>query len=286
MRNFLQSQIKKFKNLPDDVRVYTIGLVLSLIVIFFPIVFGFKIDGLWSYFVLMVFAFGFLLRCFMVLSHKYFIDFWRKGIGKFLILGFHYFVFIIAQGFSTILVASSLGLPPQDFSIAVNLFAIYFYIPAWIISIEFLSLILLLIVGVLFAISIIANHFVIIFPILSRIIFFKKTLNSNAAFHFIGLVSVIWVLCTVFDYSMKAQKYLKPLVRLSVYAFDYQKVDVNFYPCIKQYENVRLHENGLISVAALKYEKWSWSCFIDNCVDIKIRSYEQCLKSESIRNNP
>ena len=77
------------------------------------------------------FAIGFSVWCWPTFSKA-----WSHPIGKALITLFHVFVLLLATAFARSIVASSLGLPPQDFDMTVAFISLLSYIPAWSIIIS------------------------------------------------------------------------------------------------------------------------------------------------------
>ncbi|KAA0693262.1 hypothetical protein DT594_15425 [Halopseudomonas laoshanensis] len=174
---------------------------------------------------------------------------WRHPIGRALIIIPHLFVLLLAVTIAKNVVASALGLPPQDFDVSVNFIALLFYIPAW-------SIVVSILVGIFAFLLYVIALFVGVFrhP-------FKETAKLFG--HAAGALAICIYSSSVFDFANNNEKSLHPLVRWVAFFGDFQSADA--YPGIGAAERIRLHENGVISVATAE----------NNTVVIRVRKYEQ-----------
>ncbi|MCL1825997.1 MAG: hypothetical protein FWG26_08710 [Betaproteobacteria bacterium] len=276
IRIYLYLYIKK---LPLYARIYRIGFIICIIGIFLTPLLKLSSDSLWWHFAMTFFVVGFV-----VFSWKYYKACWKHPIGRVVFLIIHAAIFVIAQGYSNNFVASALGLPPQDYSITVYLFAFLFYIPVCFYTIAIVFMIPLVVFTVIFSIYILVTQVGIIVPsnyireLISKKIM-KKLFESNIAFHFMGLAIVMGTFADSAGFLLKQQYLLFPVAHLSAYAFDFQ--NVRNYPCITETQRVRIHENGVISVATMKSENFAYVLegFLEKRVDIEITSLDKLCRS-------
>jgi hypothetical protein len=146
-------------------------------------------------------------------------------------------------------VASALGLPPQDFEVSVSFVALLFYIPAW-------AMVVSIVVGI-------SAFFLYIAALLVGI--FNRPFRETAKLfgHAAGAFAICIYTSAVFDFANKNEESLHPLVRWVALFGDFQSTAS--YPRVGASERIRLHENGVISVATIE----------DNTVVIRVRKYEQ-----------
>lgn len=173
---------------------------------------------------------------------------WGCHFGKLLVLTLHVFVLLFAAVLSRNVVASALGLPPQDFDITVSLVAIAFYVPAW-------SLVVSILGG---AIAFILYAYGLLIGLLRRPFGESAKLFGHSA----GALAICFYSGAVFDFSSKHEKSLHPLVKWVALFSDFQ--NAKLYPGVAANERVRLHENGVVSSASVE----------NNTVVIHVRKYE------------
>lgn len=180
---------------------------------------------------LLGFAFGFLAWSLPFIAKA-----WHHPIGAAIITVFHVFVLILSTIFARHIVASSIGLPPQDFDITVGIISIISYIPAWSIII-----------------SIILGASAIILEIISFGAMVTNCSFRTVAKHFarmFGAIAALSISTNIFDYSLKNEEALHTPVKWIAYFCDFQPAPM--YPGILKEERIRLHENGIISFAHIE----------------------------------
>jgi hypothetical protein len=168
---------------------------------------------------------------------------WKHPIGKVAISVGHVIVLLFATVFARFVVASALGLPPQDFELTVSFLAFLLYLPAW-------SLVVSFILGVA----------AIVFQIWSYLSKINKSVQMIG--HMFGALAICFFAEYSFDFVFNNEASLHPLVRHLAFVADYQPAPE--YPGIKPKERIRLHENGIISSARRENGK----------VLINIRNYD------------
>jgi hypothetical protein len=173
-------------------------------------------------------AAGFLLSAFPRLRSA-----WATTYGKVIVSGLNVAVLFVATALSRSIVASALGLPPQDFDLTVGALTLFMYLPIWSLITAAVSAVL----GVCF----IAAGFVFdFFP--SR---FKLPVDLvDRGFGAIALASVVLVVLGVAGASASQ---MSPLLRWTAYVLDFHPAQA--YPGLPTGAHVRLHENGVISIA-------------------------------------
>lgn len=173
---------------------------------------------------------------------------WAHPVGRVLIVILNLIVLIFAAILARNLVASALGLPPQDFDISVSFLALMFYLPAW-------SIVLSIVLGIS-----------AIFLLFTG--FFAGTLDSTGmkTIKFFGHSAGALLMCSYssigFDFINKNENQLYPIVKWVAFFGDFQSA--KNYPGIAATERIRLHENGIISVATIE----------NNSVIIRVRKHE------------
>lgn len=190
------------------------------------------------------FAIGFSVWCWPTVKKV-----WAHPIGKALIVLLHVLVLLMATAFSRFVVASSLGLPPQDFDLTVSVISFISYIPAWSIVITIMLGVATLALEIVGFGSMFAN----------------RSFGTSAKFfaRMFGALAICFVSSSIFDFAVKNEKSLNPLAKRVAFFCDFQPA--LRYPGIKEGERIRLHENGVISVAQLK----------DGEIQVVVRKYEQ-----------
>lgn len=174
---------------------------------------------------------------------------WAHPIGKALIAVFHLLVLLLATAFARFVVASSLGLPPQDFDMTIGVISIIAYIPAWSI-----------------VISIVLGVGAIILELVSfGAMFGSRSLGTVATFfaRMFGALAICFISSSFYDFAMKNEKSLHPLVKWVAFFCDFQPAPR--YPGVAEGERIRLHENGVISVAQVQNGE----------IILLVRKYEQ-----------
>jgi hypothetical protein len=193
---------------------------------------------------LLGFATGFCLWCWPFAATV-----WKRPAGKVLIAITNVIVLLLATTLSRNVVASALGLPPQDFDIAVSALALFFYIPAS-------SLIVAIGVG-LIGLGL-ELHALTAGLRPHRFVEMTKTLA-----HMMGAFALVYFSASLFDFVMKNEKLLHPAVKWVALIGDFQPAAS--YPGVLPNDRIRLHENGVISSARIDR----------NEVLITIKKYEQ-----------
>lgn len=174
------------------------------------------------------FGIGFTLWCWPRI-----IKTWGNFFGKAIITVAHLFILLVATVFARNLVASALGLPPQDFDLTVSFWTLILYIPAW----AFATSIALGVIAIVFqTVGILRNFFGS-----ADLELFKMFLLMAGALY------LSFSIGTVFNFAQENKEVFYPMVRWIAYASDFQQAPL--YPGIKPNERIRLHENGVISVA-------------------------------------
>jgi hypothetical protein len=174
---------------------------------------------------------------------------WLHPVGRTLIVILHLFVLLFAAILARSVVASALGLPPQDFDVSVSFITLLFYIPAWSI-----------VVSIVLGISSFFLYFIgLLIGAFNRP--FKETakLFGYAA----GALAICIYSSSVFEFANNNEKSLHPLVRWVALFGDFQSS--KDYPGVGANERIRLHENGVISVATVE----------NNTVVVRVRKYTQ-----------
>lgn len=191
----------------------------------------------------LAFAIGFSIWCWPTAKKV-----WEHPVGKALIIILHLFVLLLAATLARNVVASALGLPPQDFEVSVSFITLVFYIPAWSIVVTILVGIFALFLSVISILISAFNHS------------FKETAKLFG--HAVGALAICIYSSSVFEFANKNEKSLHSLVRWVALFGDFQSAEA--YPGTGTTERIRLHENGVISAATVE----------NNTVVIRVRKYE------------
>ena len=190
------------------------------------------------------FAVGFSIWCWPYVTRV-----WANPLGKGLVTTVHVFVLLLATACARFVVASSLRLPPQDFDLTVGFIALVFYIPAWSIVMS----VLLGCIGILFELIGLLSIFIT-----------KSSSGVVKCFaHMAGALAICFFSTSVYQFAMDNEKSLHPMVKWVAFFVDFQSAPL--YPGINEGERIRLHENGVISVADFK----------NGTIEIGVRKYEQ-----------
>lgn len=197
------------------------------------------------------FAVGFSIWCW-----SYLVKTWAHPIGKVIITVSHLFVFLLATILARNLVSSAIGLPPQDFDLTVGFMAFAFYIPAWSIVASVLLGIFAIILELIWLISMVTE--------------LSSRSKMKVLANMFGAIAVCSYSGNIYNLVSKNEKSLYPLVKWVAFLSDFQAAPL--YPGIGKDERVRLHENGIISVAKVQ----------NNEVRIFVRSYGQQQLKRSI----
>ncbi len=169
---------------------------------------------------------------------RYVAAFWRHPLGKVLITLVHLFVLILSTMIARDMVASSLGLPPQDFDVTVSVFALLFYVPAWVFVMALLT-------G--------TAGLVLLALAMARTIIHRRVDRwafplANAAGSLMLAVLLIMVLQSV----SRVSELSYPAARWIAYFGDFHFIPA--YPCAPPASRVHVHENGVVS-----YARWEGS---------------------------
>jgi hypothetical protein len=242
----IQNSINNFQNLEHHEKIYSgiflCFLICTVAMVIFPILISFLIIAIYI-------GQPFLIYALWMESSPLVIKIWKFRTIK-IIFGFASFVSLIAvHALARSMVATAMGLPPQDFELTVQLCTIVFYIPVWIflIIIFVIPLILIFEVRLLWGIIVKTQ--------------FHKTATQFG--RFFALMSMLLISFYVFIFISKIQENSPPTVRWIAYLCDYH--EAYNYPGIKKGERIRLHENGVISVASIR----------DKTIQINLRLFEQ-----------
>lgn len=174
---------------------------------------------------------------------------WEHPIGRGAIIILHLFVVLISAIMARSLVAAALGLPPQDFDIAVAFIAFAMYIPTW-------ALVISCVLGILgFLLSLFGTFFTAVYLPARDV---AKTLARGA-----GAFAICMYTYAAFDFVNKNQEALYPVAKWAAWLGDFHSVPA--YPGIKDNERVRLLENGVVSIVTIEH----------NTVVIRTRMYAQ-----------
>ena len=129
--------------------------------------------------------------------------------------------------------SSAIGLPAQDFDLTVGLVTLVLCVPVWGVAVA-------AIFGVIAAI-----HYLLV---LAKMLLNRSLSEVVVAFgQCIGAFVCAFLSIYGFEYVTRHHREADPAIRLVAYFVDYQPAPK--YPGIGAQERVRLHENGIISVA-------------------------------------
>lgn len=184
-----------------------------------------------TYISLFGFAVDFVIWCWPSLK-----CIWSNPLGKVAISLFHLLVLYIATVLARFVVASSLGLPPQDFDLTVTFTIAALYIPTWSFVVSLLLAIATLTLEIVGFGKMFLNHS---FGSVAMV-FARMT----------GAIVIFFVSKSVFQFAVENEKSLYSTVRWVAFFADFQPAPM--YPGINAGERIRLHENGVISVASFK----------------------------------
>lgn len=162
---------------------------------------------------------------------------WDHSIGRTAILILNVLVLLLSTALSRNLVASAIGLPPQDFDLSVGFVALSMYPVAWCF-----------VVAIPIGLLAIAFQLAAFFQSLLR-----GALNRNAIRHFghfLGAFALLMAIAFVADGYSTLQQRAYPAVRWIAFFADYQTAPA--YPGIHTDERIRLHENGVISFLVIE----------------------------------
>lgn len=179
----------------------------------------------------LAFAIGFLVWSWPMVRKS-----WAHPAGRILIVILNLIVLIFAAILARNVVASALGLPPQDFDISVSFMALLFYVPAW-------SIVLSIVLGI-------SSIFLYFIGLMAGTIDHtgKKTIKLLG--HSMGAFAICFFSYSGFDLINRNETYLYSVVKWVAFFGDFQ--NANKYPNIAASERVRLHENGVISSATVE----------------------------------
>ncbi len=174
------------------------------------------------------FAAGFTVWCFPVVS-----KIWRHAVGKVLILVVHLFVLLLATALARIIVTSAIGLPPQDLDLTVAFITFASYLPVWSFLVSIIAAIVTITQFVTGFISMVLNR-----PLLKVMKVFARGF---------GALGLITIFATLNQFAILNEKALHSIIKRVAYWSDFH--NAYRYPGIAESERIRLHENGVISVA-------------------------------------
>lgn len=230
-----------------QVATVTVVIAAIILVVFGPESFLYQICAVLAF---ALFAFGSAIWI-----HKKIRNFPIASVPGFLKNVFHISVIFGAAIPARLVVSESTGLPPQDFDLSVALITGLMYVPIWLGA--FGVFLLLLAIG---QISLSALRSVVSSPIRHIVVLFKiehgavhrwafgQLKESTRLFKLaIGTYFLFAVTAVVSALLMFFIVRQSDFVRLVAYYADFQTM--HRYPCIKNDQRVRLHENGVASVA-------------------------------------
>jgi hypothetical protein len=194
---------------------------------------------------------------------------WLWPFGKLLLTLLHGGILFLSIIPARLLVAESLGLPPQDFDITVGFCTLLFYLPIWLIVFEFLSV---LFAFIRFSISALCS-FITYFPINLLFLLIARRLPVGSRprlflerdmwsfiwrgfMHMFAVIGIIVGITLFWGWYSPAARSLKPIIRAVAYFADFQQVSL--YPGVDVNRRLRLHENGVVSYA----EERGWDIVI------------------------
>jgi hypothetical protein len=199
------------------------------------------------------FAAGFLIWC-----GPYIARVWAHPVGKAIVTVAHILVLVLATVFARSVVAASLLLPPQDFDLTVWFITIVSYIPAWSIAVSVLT-------GVVGTLLFIATYFLSLSTFLLRMagIGARSFRDEKYFAQAVGAIAVCIFSIGIYDFATKNEQSLHQLVKWVAFFSDFQPAPL--YPGIAEGERIRLHENGVISIAEIQNDE----------IQIRVRRYEE-----------
>lgn len=185
---------------------------------------------------------------------------WQTSAGKWLLATTHAALIFLSVIVSRHVVASALGLPPQDFDMTVSIFAVELYPALWLLTMTCVGMLVSAIFLMSAGLCTLSKH-----PLLNDALLlgtrFLAPDSTTRAFiesgrdrffiralgHYLG--SLVIALCAAYAFDVHAQflrEHLQ-LIRWVAYATDFQFAPN--YPGIDGGKKVRLHENGVVSYA-------------------------------------
>lgn len=234
IKNFFLKVAQKFLRLPTSFKFYAAGyssagggLVIALLGIKALSLFALTLLGLC--FVLIAIGFAWWLTPFTKKA-------WSSTPGKTVITVAHIFVLLISTVFSRNLVASATGLPPHDFDLAVSALALIYYIPIWTL----IASALILVTGTIF----IAGDMLRSSIPIPR----SKSANERGA-HASGATVFAILVVFLIQLLVPSSGTQATLALRLIYATEY--FQATKYPGVLPFEHIRLHDNGIVSSAAL-----------------------------------
>lgn len=230
-------------------RVYQVQ-VASFIVILLAAAFLLSSPGsrMFPQVLMLLSLFGFAVG-FTIWSWPYLTRVWAFPLGRACVAAIHVLVLLLSTACARFVVASSLRLPPQDFDLTVAFIALVFYVPAWSIVMS----VMLACIAIIFELMAILSMF-----ITKEFGGFMKWIA-----HMVGALAICFFSQWVFKFSVDNEAELRPLVKWIAFFVDFHPAPL--YPGIQEGERIRLHENGVISVAAIK----------GGAIEIEVRRYEK-----------
>jgi hypothetical protein len=194
---------------------------------------------------------------------------WRWSMGKLAITLLHGGVLLLSIITARLLVAESLGLPPQDFDVTVTFCVLLCYLPVWLIVFQVLTLLFAFIRFIVSGLCSLTTYFPINvlvlliakpFPEGSRPRLFLEQNIENFVWRgfmqMLGVMGIAFGIAIFWKWYSPATRSLKPIVRVVAYFADFQQVSL--YPGVDVNRRLRLHENGVVSYA----EERGWDIVI------------------------
>jgi len=243
--SYLKLLVGRFTSLHVVYQIYCLSFGVLSLAMALQFSLGFKI---FQQALMLLSCFGFAVG-FFVWCWPYLAKVWKHPIGRAFVITIHVLVLIIATMLSRFIVASSLGLPPQDFDLTVWFIAVLCYIPAWSIVASMLmgsAAILLQLIG-LVSVFVSRSH--------------NRALKWFA--HMSGALVICYTSAEAFQLVKDNEGALFPLVKWVAFLGDFQATSM--YPGFSLGQRIRLHENGIVSIADLQ----------DGVITIEVRKYRE-----------
>lgn len=158
---------------------------------------------------------------------------WGSAVAQFFHIVLHANILVVSLIFARNQVAEILRLPPQDFEVAVGTIGLLTYVVTWwFVIVAIANLVGMITLGIGFLPS-------------ERDRLSQMWLFGNAIGAFAFAIAAAYALQGGID----NRTLLNPLVEWAAYWGDYHRVDA--YPGVPPGARVRLHENGVVSVASV-----------------------------------
>jgi hypothetical protein len=179
---------------------------------------------------------------------------WRAQVGKVAVTIAHLFVYVVALAYSRYLVAESLGLPPQDFDVAVHTLTLLLYPFAWLVVFSLLALVVGLIELVVSCMAGIYDTIVQTFRSMVQVFTGDATPTPSPATAlakrlFFRAWSAFAAAILAAQGVDLGPQLCSPLIKWVAYLGDFQSMPA--YPGLPPGVRARIHENGIVSIARI-----------------------------------